>query len=255
MADQRGHAIDVVVDDDAVVALNLGVDHAVDAKVCAEQAACLLKNARGIGERPDGVVQAAQERPPRLAPAQRLFGAGPLTDAPHPVGGHFNQGDLIARPDPRRGAVDGERPKPSAALDERRTDERRCLPREQLLALRGRESRIRGDVVDGHRLAAAARVDDGPAHPGERASTGKRRDPVGVGPVDDKLVTIDVREVNAAGVEMFPDQADGDVLALGRVLDGAQLLVEADQELPLDGHAVGSILAAFAGRPGTPVRR
>jgi hypothetical protein len=53
---------------------------------------------------------------------------------------------------------------------------------------------------------------------------------------------------------MFPDQADGDCLALGRVLEGAQLLVEADQELPLDGHAVGSILVVFAGLPGTPVR-
>ena len=33
VADQRRHTIHVVVDDDAVVALNLGVDHAVDAEV------------------------------------------------------------------------------------------------------------------------------------------------------------------------------------------------------------------------------
>ena len=254
VADQRGHTIDVVVDDDAVVALNLAVDHAVDAEVRAEQAACLLENARGIGERPDGVVQAAQERLPGLAPAQRLFGAGPFADPPHPVGGDFNQRDLIARPGPRRGAVDGERPEPSAALDERRADERRRLGREQLLALRGRESRIRVDVVDGHRLAAAACVDDGAAHPGDRAPARKRGHAVGIGPGDDEFVAIDVREMNAVGVEVLPDQADGDVLDLGRVLDGAQLLVERDQELPLDRHAVGSILAAFAGLPGAPVR-
>ena len=78
VAGQRGHTVHVVVDDDAVVALDLAVGDAVDAEVCAEQAAGLVKNARRIGERADGVVQAAQERLPALAPAQRLFRAGPL---------------------------------------------------------------------------------------------------------------------------------------------------------------------------------
>ena len=176
VADQRGHTVHVVVDDDAVVALDLAVGHAVDAEVCAEQAACLLKNARRIGERPDGVVQAAQERLPALAPAQCLFCAGPLAGRPRPLGGDFNQCDLIARPGPRRGAVDAECRKPSTILDQRRADERRSLAREELLALRVRESRIRIDVIDGHRLATAARVDDGLAESGDRASTGERRD-------------------------------------------------------------------------------
>ena len=240
MAGQRGHTVHVVVDDDAVVALDLAVDHAVDAEVCAEQAACLLKNARRIGERPDGVVQAAQERLPALAPAQRLFCAGPLAGRPRPLGGHFNQCDLIARPGPRRGAVDAECREPSTILDQRRADERRSLACEELLALRVRESRIRVDVIDDHRLATAARVDDGLAESGDRASTGERRDAVGIGPADDELVAIDVRVVDAAGVEMFPDQADGDFLDLDRVLQGSQLLVERDQEMPLGGHGVES---------------
>ena len=82
VAGQRGHTVHVVVDDDAVVALNLAVGDAVDAEVGAEQAAGLVKNARRIGERADGVVQAAQERLPALAPAQRLFRAGPLARPP-----------------------------------------------------------------------------------------------------------------------------------------------------------------------------
>ena len=175
---------------------------------------------------------------------------------PRPVGGHFNQCDLIARPGPRRGAVDGECRQPSAILDQRRADERRSLAGEELLALRVRESRIRIDVIDGHRLAAAARAEDGRAEPGDRASTGERRDPVGIGPADDELAAIDVRVVDAAGVEMFPDQADGDVLDLDRVLQGSQLLVERDQEMPLDGHRLRPILVSSEGlRPSdSPTR-
>ena len=82
-------------------------------------------------------------------------------------------------------------------------------------------------------------VDDGVAEAGDRASTGKWRDAVGIGPADDELVAIDVCVIDAAGVEMFPDQADGDFLDLDRVLQRAQLLVERDQELPLDGHGLG----------------
>ncbi len=138
--------------------------------------------------------------------------------------------------------MDAECRKPSTTLDQRRADERRSLAREELLALRVRESRIRLDVIDGHRLATAARVDDGLAESGDRASTGERRDPVGIGPADDELVAIDVRVVDAAGVEMLPDQADGDFLDLDRVLQRSQLLVERDQEMPLDGHTLRPIL-------------
>ena len=62
--------------------------------------------------------------------------------------------------------------------------------------------------------------------------------PVGIGPADDELVAIDVRVVDAAGVEMFPDQADRDFLDRDRVLQRSQLLVERDQEMPLGGHTL-----------------
>ena len=225
------------MDDDAVVALDLAVGHPVDAQVCAEQAAGLLKNARRIGERPDGVVQAVQEGLPALAPAQCLFCAGPLAGAPRPIGGDFDQCDLIAESSVRGVALWTPKCRePSTILDQRRADERRSLAGQQLLALRVRESRIGVDVVDHHRLATAARVDDGLAESCDRAATGGRRDPVGIGPADDELVAIDMRVVDAAGVEMLPDQADRDFLDRDRVLQGPQLLVERDQEMPLDGH-------------------
>ena len=107
---------------------------------------------------------------------------------------------------------------PSAILDQGCADEGGSLAREQLLALRSRESRIRVDVVDGHRLAATARVDDGLAESCDRASTGKRRDAVGIGSADDELVAIDVRVVDAAGVEMLPDQAERGFLDRDRAL-------------------------------------
>jgi hypothetical protein len=77
-----------------------------------------------------------------------------------------------------------------------------------------------------------------------------RRGHVDSVPADDELVAIDVRVVDAAGVEMFPDQADRDFLDRDRVREGPQLLVERDQEMPLDGHTSQPILVVFAG----PVR-
>jgi len=52
--------------------------------------------------------------------------------------------------------------------------------------------------------------------------------------------------MGAAGVEMFCDQADGDFLDLDRVLQESQLLVERDQEMPLDGHSLEPIVAILA---------
>ena len=153
--------------------------------------------------------------------------------------------------------MDAERRQPPATLDQRSTDERRSLAREELLALRVRESRIRLDVIDGHRLAPAARVDDGLAEWGERASTGERRDPVGIGPADDELVAIDMRVVDAAGVEMLPDQANRDFQDFDRFLQRPQLLVEPDQEMPLGGHLLATILVVFdpgAFRAGSALR-
>ena len=212
----------------------------------AEQAACFLKNARTIGERPDGVVQATQERLPGLAPPQGLFCAGPLAGRPRPVGGDFNQCDLVAGPDPRRGAVDAECCNPSTILDQRRADKRGSVAREQLLALRVRESRICFDAIDCHGLATAPRVDDGLAEATDRASPGERRDPVRIGPIDDELVSVDVGEVDAAGVEMFADETDGDFLNRDGILERSQVLVERDQEVPLGGHSRRSILVVFA---------
>src|SRR4029077_1223021 len=117
---------------------------------------------------------------PGLAPVQCLFCAGPLSGRPGPLGSDFNQRDLVAGPGPRRGAVDAESRKPSTTLDQWNADERRRVASEELPALRVRESRIPIDVIDGHCLPTAAGVDDRVAKSGDRASTGERRDPVGI---------------------------------------------------------------------------
>ena len=109
----------------------------------------------------DGVVQAAQEGLPALAQAQCLFGTGALGRRPRPVGGDFNQCDLVASPIPGGGAVDPEAREPATIFNQRRPDEGGGLARKQLLALRIRESRVRADVIDDHGLAATARVDGG----------------------------------------------------------------------------------------------
>ena len=108
----EGSAVHVIVDDRAVVALDLAVGHAVDAEVRAQQAACLRENARRIGERPDRVVQFPKERLPIIDPAQRLLRARALAGCPYALGGHLDQRDLIACPDARRRAVDAERREP-----------------------------------------------------------------------------------------------------------------------------------------------
>jgi len=254
-ARQRRHTIHVVVDDDAVVALDLAVGHPVDPQVCAEQATRFLKNALWIGERPEGVVEALQEGLPVLAPAQCLFCAGTLAGAPHPIGRDFNQGDLIGSPGPRRGAVDAEGPKPSTTFDERRANERHSLAGQQLVALRVGESRIGVDVIDHHGLATAAPVDDRLAESCDRAATRRRQAPVGIGPNDHELVAIDIRVVHATGVEMLSEQADGDFLDLDRVLQGAQPLGERDQEMPRDGHGFGGDSSRFSLHAGfSPLR-
>ena len=199
-----------------------------------------MENARRIGERSDGVVQTPQECLSALAPAECIFGTGPLGGRPRPVGGDFNQCDLVARPDPGRGAVDPETREPSTILDQRRPDEGGRLARKQLLALSIRKSRVGGDVVDDHRLAATARVDGGLAESRDRPSIGKRRDSVTIGLVDDELVAVDVRVVDPAGMEMLPDQTNRGFLDRDRVFQRSQLLVESDQKLPLGGHGVAT---------------
>ena len=232
----------VLAADDELAVAKLGVGDAGDAELLAQMPGRRVLDGGGIAQGAERVVQPQKKRQPLLVPPQFGFRLAVLERRPDPIGRHFNQGDLISRPDPRRGAVDAERPEPSAVLDQRRADERRGVTGQQLLALRGREPRIRTDVVDRHRLAAAAGVDDGRAESGERASTGRGRDAVGIGPADDERVAIDVRIVDAAGVEMFPEQADRDVLDRDRVLQRSQLLVERDQEIPLGSH--GLILVA-----------
>ena len=107
-----------------------------------------------------------------------------------------------------------------------------------MLALRVREPWIRIDVVHDHRFAAAARLNDHAAVSGDRAPTGERLDTVCIGPADDELVAVNLRVMDAAGVEVLPEQADGDFLHHDWVLQASQLFVERDQELPLDGHSL-----------------
>ena len=134
VAGERRDTIHVIVDDHAVVVLNLGIDHPADMEVCSEEATGLFKNPPRIGERPDGVAQASQEGLPTLAPAQCLFGTGPLGCGPRAVGSDFHQCDLVAGPGPRRGAVDAQAREPSTILDERRPDERGRIGGKQLVA-------------------------------------------------------------------------------------------------------------------------
>src|SRR5262249_4283951 len=110
--------------------------------------------------------------------------------------------------------------------------------REKLLALSARESWVDGDVADDNRLAAPAGVDDGHAEPGDRTSSDEPRDPVGgIRPDDDELVTIDFCVIDAAGAVMLADHADGDLLDLDRVTQGAEPLAQREEELRLGGHS------------------
>ena len=126
----------------------------------AEQAACLCENARRIGKRPDGVVQFPKERMPIADSPQRFLRARACVGDPYPLGGDFDQLDLIASPDARRLAVDTEHRQPLTFFDQRHLDERRDPGCEKPGTLSVRESRIRVNVADDDGLAALARVGD-----------------------------------------------------------------------------------------------
>ena len=149
----------------------------------------------------------------------------------------FNECDLVAGPAPRRGAVDAECCNPSTILDQRRADKRGSVACEQLLALGVRESRICSTLstamVSPRRQASTI----GLAEAADRAAAGERRDPVRIGAIDDEIVSVDVGEVDAAGVEMFADETDSDFLNRNGIFQRPQVLVERDQEVPLRGHS------------------
>ena len=149
---------------------------------------------------------------------------------------YFDERNLIARPGARRSAIDAERREPLPVLDQRHANERCNLEPDELLALLVRESRVCGDVIDGDRLAPAARVNDGVAEEGDGRSAREGRHAVKIGPADDEVIAIDPREGDAARTEMLTNQVDRNLLDLDRVRQRAQLLVERDQELPLGGH-------------------
>ena len=104
----RREPVHVLVDDRAVLTVDLAVADAVDPQVHTEHAACLAENARRIGERPDRVAQFSQERMPIADSAQRFLGARARIGDPDALGGNFDQLDLIWCPDARRGVVDSE---------------------------------------------------------------------------------------------------------------------------------------------------
>ena len=212
----RGQPVHVIVDDRAVVALDLAVSDAVDAKVRAEQAACLCENARRIGERPDRVVQFPKERLPIADPAQRFLSARARVGYPHALGGHFDQVDLIACPDARRRAVDAELREPLTFFDQRHLDEGRDLGCEELGTLSVREPWISSKVADDDRLAAPALVGDVLSEACHRTATGRWLHAACMGAPDDELVALDLCVIDAARLEMLTDEADSDVLDLER---------------------------------------
>jgi hypothetical protein len=132
--------------------------------------------------------------------------------------------------------VDAKSCHPFAIADERRADERGNAAGEELLALRGCQSRVETYVIDDNRLTATVCVDESASEEGKGTAAGQRRHSTAVGPADDELVAVDVRVVDPAGVEMLTEQPKGDFLDRQRVAQLSKILVEPDQELPLVGH-------------------
>ena len=129
--------------------------------------------------------------------------------------------------------MDAEGRQPSAVLDQRYANERRDVVRQKPLALLVRETRVRLEVIDDHRLAFPAGLDDGLAEHRERRSNGQRCDAVGVVTTDDELVALDHRIVDAARAKMLAEQPDGGFFDGDRIPQRPELLVESDQKLPL----------------------
>ena len=64
---------------------------------------------------------------------------------------------------------------------------------------------------------------------------------------DDEFLAIDVRVIDAAGMEMLPEQTDGDLLDIVRGPQRAQLLVEPDEEIPFRGRGADSTCLTLTG--------
>ena len=236
----RGEPVHVIVDDRAVVALDLAVRDAVDVQVRAEQAACLRENAGRIGDRPDRVVQCPNERMPIADSTQRFLRARARVGYPHALGGHFDQFDLIGCPAARRRALDAERREPLTFFDQWHLDERRGLGCEKLGTLSVRESWIRVKIADDNRLAAPARVGDVLSEVCYRSAAGRSLHRACRGAPDDELVALDHCVIDAARLEMLTDETGDDVLDLDGIPERAQTLVQCDQKLRLGGHGTES---------------
>ena len=111
------HAAGVLVANDVLAAFRFREADASCAEVLGKVLCRDVLDGSVVSQWADGVVQPEEERLPAFIPPKSLFDAGPLAGAPHPLGGHFNQCDLIASPGPRCCAVDAECPKPLATLD------------------------------------------------------------------------------------------------------------------------------------------
>ena len=105
------------------------------------------------------------------------------------------------------------------------------------MTLAFRESWIDLYGINRDRLTATAGADDGRTVTSDWNAGREMRNAVDVRADNDEVVVVDVRVVNAIGVELFPNQANGSFLDLDCVFQWTQPLIERDQELPLCGHA------------------
>ena len=210
---------------DAIVAVDLGVDRAVDAEVHAEQAACLLRVC-AQDRQAARIVSFSLRRNACRSPirTQRFLRARALVGRP-----------MCARRSPRPARSDrvsrcaasrcGRRilatHRPS--LISGTLDERRDLAREELLTLGVREPCDRCEVsltttASPRRQASTTVCAEGAPRDLDRLNGG---DAACIRPTDDELVALDLCVIDSARLEMLADQPDGGLLDFDRILAGA----------------------------------
>src|SRR5437867_3113 len=109
------------------------------------------------------------------------------------------------------------------------------------------EPRVRADVVDHDRLAAAARLEQRLAKRENRPVAKKWRDAAGMTPGDLERLVVDRGVDDATDAQVLAEQARGDVLQLGGIAQGADRLVEPEQKPIVLSHA-GSLRRRCAAR-------
>jgi len=143
----------------------------------------------------------------RVRKACRLNAASAraLTGPPYPLGRHLGQDDLIVRPAARRRGVHTDDGDPLTSFGQGHAKESRDPTRQELLALCFRESRVRADVADHHRLVATARVDNSLAEARHKIAIGEcSGGSDGIRPLDDKLVALDLCVMDSARLRCSP---------------------------------------------------